>query len=402
MKVLVLTHRLPFAPNRGDRIRAFHLIHALKACADVSVLSLVHDAEEEGRIGDVQTFVRRVRTARVPKWRNLAKAAVRLPTTRPLTLELLSSPSVTGSVRELVRDQPPDVVFAYCSSMARYAMEPPLDQFPMLLDMVDLDSQKWQALGSTGNWFRRLIYKREAYYLARFERAAVRAARVTLAVNEKEAGAIRDLTGGADVRVVGVGVDAEAFAPPTGPSGKAQVVFCGVLDYAPNNEAVLRLARDIWPRVRRVRPDAQLLVVGANPTAAIRSLPTRDPSISVTGGVPDVKPYLWDSAVTAVPLRIARGVQNKVVEALAAGLPAIVSPVVAEGLPLCVRPGCAVADTDADFAQAIVERLAMPPELRREIARRADVGSLTWQRQLEPLCAIVREVASAAPRLSSH
>ena len=249
MKVLVLTHRLPFAPNRGDRIRAFHLIHALKACADVSVLSLVHDAEEEGRIGDVQTFVRRVRTARVPKWRNLAKAAVRLPTTRPLTLELLSSPSVTGSVRELVRDQPPDVVFAYCSSMARYAMEPPLDQFPMLLDMVDLDSQKWQALGSTGNWFRRLIYKREAYYLARFERAAVRAARVTLAVNEKEAGAIRHLTGGADVRVVGVGVDAEAFAPPTGPSGKAQVVFCGVLDYAPNNEAVLRLARDIWPRV---------------------------------------------------------------------------------------------------------------------------------------------------------
>jgi sugar transferase (PEP-CTERM/EpsH1 system associated) len=396
VNVLFLTHRLPFAPNRGDRIRAFHMIRALRECADVSILSLVHDSEEERRIVDVQPLVESVHTARVPRWRNLAKAAVRLPTRRPLTLELLSAPSVRRSLRQIIRERPPDVVLAYCSSMARYAMEPPLDGIPWILDMVDLDSQKWQALGARGDWLHRFVYRREAFCLQRFERSAVRSARVTLAVNEKESDAIRELIPEADVRVLGVGVDVAGFAPRGGPSAKPQVIFCGVLDYRPNEAAVERLALDIWPQVRSVRPDAQLLIVGANPTAGIRQLPRRDPSISVTGAVPDVRPFLWASAFAVIPLRTARGVQNKVLEALAAGLPAVVSGTVADGLPPSVRAGCAIAESDADFVRTIGEWLALSPARRREIARRADLESVTWARQLEPLCAIVREVASSA------
>ena len=393
MNVLFLTHRLPFAPNRGDRIRAFHMLKAMRACARVSLLSLVHDPEEERRTADLEPLVDRIRTARVPRWRNRINAALRLPTSRPLTLELLSSPSVGRCLRELVAACPPDVVLAYCSGMARYAMESPLEQIPWVLDMVDVDSEKWRALGESGDW-RRFIFRREGSCLSKFERTAVRAAVLTLAVNPKEAEAVRRLDAEADVRVVGNGVDVAAFAPPDAPSSKRQVVFCGVLDYAPNAEAVQRLAVGIWPSVRRAYPDATLLIVGANPTAAIRALPDGDPSIVVTGAVPDVKPYLWDSALTVVPLSTARGVQNKVLEALAAGLPAIISAPVADGLPPAVAGGCVVAETDADFVGRIVEWLTLSSEQRRALARRADIASLTWERQLAPLCSILQEAAA--------
>lgn len=377
------------------------MIRALTSCAEVTVLSLVHDDEEAGHTADVRRFVHRVSTARVPAWRNKAKAALSLPTSRPLTLELLSAPSVHRRLRELVRDQPPDLVFAYCSSMVRYAMEPPLEGIPFVLDMVDLDSEKWRTLSRSTAWPRRLIYKREARCLARFEATAVRASRTTLAVNRKEADAVRRLAPEADIRVVGNGVDIEGFAPPDRPSGKAQVVFCGVLNYGPNEEAVLRLARDIWPMVLETRPDARLLIVGAHPTASIQALAQRDPSITVTGEVPDVRPFLWESAIAAVPLRTARGLQNKVLEALASGLPAVVSGVVAEGLPDFALAGCAVADTDQDFARIIGDWLGQPADARREIARRARLETLTWQEQLRPLCGIAREAASVGQRHAS-
>jgi sugar transferase (PEP-CTERM/EpsH1 system associated) len=369
------------------------MIKAMRACARVSLLSLVHDPAEERRAADLEPLVDRIRTARVPRWRNRINATLRLPTSRPLTLELLSSPSVARCLRELVDECRPDVVLAYCSGMARYAMEPPLERTPWVLDMVDLDSEKWRVLGESSDW-RRFIFRREASCLSEFERTAARAAVLTLAINPKEAEAVRRLAPEADVRVIGNGVDVAAFAPKDAPSSKRQVVFCGVLDYAPNEGAVQRLAVSIWPAVRRAQPDATLLIVGANPTAAIRALPARDPSVAVTGAVPDVKPYLWDSALTVVPLSTARGVQNKVLEALAAGLPAIVSRTVADGLPPAVAGGCAVADSDADFVCRIVEWLALSSEQRRALARRADIASLTWERQLAPLCSILEEAVA--------
>jgi polysaccharide biosynthesis protein PslH len=396
MNVLFLTHRLPYAPNRGDRIRAFHILHALQACGDVSLFSLVHDAEEEAHARDVQPLVARVRTARVPRFRNFVHGAARLHTRRPLTLELLSAPSAHQALAELVEERRPDVVLAYCSSMARYAMEPPLAGIPFVLDMVDLDSRKWQALASRGDWVRRAIYKREAWCLERFERAAINAARITLAVNEKEAAAVRQVAGDADIRVVSLGVDLESFAPRTRPAAGAQVVFCGVLDYPPNQEAALRLARAVWPGVRQGRPDARLVIVGANPSAAVRALAMHDPTVSVTGTVPDVRPYLWESAVAVVPLKVARGLQTKVLEAFAAGLPTIVTPIVAEGLPSSVRDACAIAESDAELARAILDLLATAPDARRDIARQAAIESFSWKRQLEPLCGILREIAPAS------
>jgi sugar transferase (PEP-CTERM/EpsH1 system associated) len=355
------------------------------------VVSLVHDADEASHVGEVAAIATDVAVAPVPRWTNRVRAVAALPTHRPLTLALLHAPSMSARLREVVERHPPDVVFAFCSSMARYAMEPPLAAFPFVLDMVDVDSAKWRALGASTAGPLGLIYRREARCLAAFERQAICAARITLAVNRKEVEAVRQLDAHADARVLENGIDVEAFTP-TGPASRNPgVVFCGVLDYAPNEEAALRLGRDLWPAIRQARPDARLTLVGAHPTRRIRELASDAEGIVVTGRVPDVRPYLWDAAVAAVPLRIARGLQNKVLEALAAGLPTIVSPVVAEGLPASILASCRVATDDTQFVAAIVETLNMTPEARRSLARAAPLVSLGWDEQLRTVPEILRE-----------
>lgn len=396
MRVWFLTHRLPFAPNRGDRIRAFHMLRFLQRRAEVHLLSLVHDREEAGAAAQMQESAASVVTAHVPAWRNRARAAVRLPTGAPLTHLLLDAPELAPKLERLRATHPPDVVLAYCSGMAPYAMSPALAGVPFVLDMVDVDSQKWQQLGRTGRWPHRLIYRREGVLLERFERRAIDAAFATLAVNRKEAAALHRLDPRARVMTVENGIALETFAPTGPPSTERAVVFCGVLDYAPNEEAAVRLARDIWPRVRARCADARLYLVGANPTARVRSASAADASIEVTGTVPDVRPYLWKSAVSAAPIHVARGLQNKVLEALAAGLPAVVSPAVAEGLPPGVMPAVTTADTDEAMAAAICELMMQTPDERRARAGSADLGALSWDRQLQPLFTVLQQASESA------
>ena len=399
MRVLFLTHRLPYAPNRGDRIRAFHMLQALRECAEVTVASLVHDDEEALQTDRLACMTAEVITARVPRLTNLGRGALKLLTKRPLTLELLHAPALKQLLERSIARAKPDVVMAYCSSMARVAMEPQLTGTPFVLDMVDVDSAKWRALSRHAAWPKRAIYSREAICLEEFERTAIRAAAMTLVVNEREAAIVRELVPDAAVTVIENGIDLAAFKPPGDPSSGTQVTFCGVLDYEPNEAAALRLARNIWPRVRRHRPEATLLLLGSRPTRAIRALPEADGSIRVTGAVPDVKPFLWTSAVAAVPLRTARGVQNKVLEALAAGLPAVVSPIVAEGLPEAALKGCIVAGDDDEFARCIVEQLDAGPVARRQRAELSSLDRLTWSQQLGRLPSVLEKAArsGAAP-----
>lgn len=394
MRVWFLTHRLPYAPNRGDRIRAYHILRWLHRRADVDLLSLVHDQQEERAAAEMSGRATSIHTGMVPRWRNRFSSLAVLPTGRPLTLSLLDAPTLRTTLSTLRDEHRPDVILAYCSSMASYAMNPALDGIPLVLDMVDLDSEKWRSLAKNGPWYLRPIYAREARTLRVFEQRVVRAAQTTIAVNERETLAVRSLVPAADVVTIGNGIAFESFAPLTEAAGTADVVFCGVMDYPPNEAAALRLIRHIWPLVRAQRPDATLWLVGTGATERMRKSAGGEPSIHITGNVPDVRPFLWRSAVAATPLTTARGVQNKVLEALAAGLPVVVSPVVAEGLPKSVEAGVTVADSDAHFAAAIGRLLALTPAERRRIAASADLTALTWERQLEPLWDIL--VAAAA------
>jgi hypothetical protein len=185
VRVLFLTHRLPYAPNRGDRIRAFHIVKSLAARDELELVSLVHDRDELAQVPRLESMGVRVTAVPVTRMRNLAMGAAQLAGARPLTHSLLDAPDLLRAIRDIVRQRPPDVVLAFCSGMARFALEPPLSNFPLVVDMVDVDSQKWLALSESAAWPMRWIYEREARHLAAFERRIAASAATTFVVNER-------------------------------------------------------------------------------------------------------------------------------------------------------------------------------------------------------------------------
>ena len=398
MRVLVLAQRLPYAPNRGDRLRVYHSLREIATHAKVDVAAIVHDEEEAAQAGDLDGLAESVVTARVPRLWNVVRAGTSLLGRTPLTHVLLDSPALVPALNALVRRNRPDVILAFCSSMARFALARPLVDIPCVIDMIDADSAKWATLAEGSRMPQRRIYQREARLLGKFEVVAMQRAFTTLVVNEKERAALEALAPDTRVQVVENGVDLDAFRPPSQPVDSASVVFCGVMNYGPNEQGAVWLARDVWPLVRAARPGARLVLVGSSPSRQVRGLASETLGVRVTGAVPDVRPYLWDAAVAAAPLHVARGVQNKVLEAIAAGLPCVVTPAVAEGLPREVMPACGVSEDARQFASALCDFLAHAPAERRARASLADLRSLHWSARLRPLMPILEAAARSGGR----
>jgi sugar transferase (PEP-CTERM/EpsH1 system associated) len=391
VRVLFLTHRLPYAPNRGDRVRAYHLLRHLRGIADVDLISLVHDADEAAHVGTMSSLASSVRPVRVTRVRNVARTLVALRGRTPVTHTLHDGSDLIAAVDAAVAAHPPSVVLAYCSGMARLAFQPSLSTVPFVLDMVDVDSRKWASLAATADPLRSWVYAREARCLAAFERVAARRAFVTLVVTESERQALVAIAGDARIEVVPNGVDTASLRPLGAPVDSQTIVFCGVMDYPPNEEGALWLANEVWPRVRAERPDARLKLVGTRPTRAVRGLASDDRGISVTGHVDDVRPHLWGAAASAAPLLTARGVQNKVLEAVAAGLPVVATPVVMEGVPSEIHAACVTAGDPTAFAAALVQMLNQTASARRTMAERADLTKLSWSDRLQPVGRLLDE-----------
>jgi sugar transferase (PEP-CTERM/EpsH1 system associated) len=267
--------------------------------------------------------------------------------------------------------------------MARFAVEPPLAEVPFVLDMVDVDSAKWARLADHHRGPRRWVYRRESAMLRTFEAVAARRARITMLVNDRERDIMREIDPGVPVSVVSNGIDLGAFRPREEPAPSSTVVFCGVMNYAPNERGVSWFVNDVWPMVREARPDARFQIVGASPTRTVRALASAAHGVEVTGAVAEVQPYLWQAGVSVAPLLVAQGLQNKVLEALAAGLPVVVSRAAGAGLPAEARRGCVIADDPREFADGVISLLNLPPRDRRAVT--GDLGALDWPTRLSSL-----------------
>jgi sugar transferase (PEP-CTERM/EpsH1 system associated) len=328
MKVLYLCHRIPYPPDKGDKIRAFHQIQSLARHHRVHLLTL-----SDGPLPDLtplQELCERVEVFPVHRPAAYLRSALGILRPRPLTLSFFESAELRRRVEALAASESFDVIVAYSSSMAPYVE--PFAGVPAVLDMVDVDSAKWEQYSRFARRALRPVYALEGRRLRAYEASlAERFDRVVLATGN-EARLYKSFAPNAKVVAVPNGVDFDFFHPFDLPKAeKPALVFTGQMDYFANVDGVEFFAREVFPRLRRRFPDVELLIVGRSPVPAVRALGEL-PGVQVTGAVGDVRPFLARAWVFVAPLRIAQGVQNKVLEAMAMNLPVVCSERVLAGL----------------------------------------------------------------------
>jgi sugar transferase (PEP-CTERM/EpsH1 system associated) len=389
METLFLAHRIPFPPDRGDKIRSWHLLKYLAtlgrvhlACfaddqADAAHLPTLCDALGDA-LGEAHVEIRRTGKA--------VAAARALLEGKPVSLTMFDSPSLRAFV-ERVLDRPEvSTVFAFSGQMAQFVPERLRQRFVM--DFVDMDSAKFAAYAEAGGPLA-AVHRREAKRLFAFERAVAARADASLFVSEAEAALFRARANleHADIRALANGVDLDFYRPGSVQPADAPrplVVFTGQMDYAPNVDAVAWFAAEVLPRL-----SATFAIVGRNPTDAVRRLASE--RVIVTGAVPDVRCWLEAADVMVAPLRIARGIQNKVLEAMATGRPVVASPAAFEGIEAEPGRDLLVAESAEQQAQAIAALLADPTRATAlgAAGRKRMEGAYRWDVRLAPLAGLV-------------
>jgi sugar transferase (PEP-CTERM/EpsH1 system associated) len=378
VSLLFLAHRAPFAPDRGDRIRSYHVLRHLAVRMPVHLVTFADRAGETPPPGLASCTVVPLTK---PRWRAAAQA---LATGQPVSLTAFADPAFRAAVAAVMARHRPDSAYVFSGQMAQHVPH----GLPFVMDFVDVDSAKFAALGGP----LKPLYAREARLLGAEERRIAARAEASLFVSDAEAALF-----GPHGRVMTVenGVDTGFFDPAAVVADGAEIVFTGQMDYPPNVEAAQWFARGILPLVRRRHPEARFAVVGRAPTAAVRALAAL-PGVEVTGAVADVRGYLAAASVAVAPLRLARGTQNKVLEAMAMALPVVTTAAAAQGIDHAgalriADDADAFAGAVADLLDASAERQAMGQAARAQVIRRYG-----WEAALAPLDALYPPCQAAA------
>lgn len=355
MKILYVCHRFPFPPKRGGKIRPFNMIRHLARSHDVTVASLVRSEQEASEGQGLAEHCARFVMARVNESVQWLRMIGRLPTLSPSSMAYFYSASLREQIGCLVREQSFDLIFVHCSSVAQYVAG--VRDVPKILDFGDMDSQKWLEYARYKPFPLSLGYRLEGLKMQRAEQRLASTFDMCTATTRAEWETLQSYGAGVPSDWFPNGVDAKFFAPDAEPYEEDTICFVGRMDYYPNQECMFDFCANTFPMIRARRPRVSLSIVGADPTPAVRRLGDI-PGVTVTGSVPDVRPYLRRSAVMVAPLNIARGTQNKILESMAIGLPVVTSSVAAGGVDAVAGQHFLVADSHADVAAAVLNLLA--------------------------------------------
>lgn len=388
MKILYVCHRFPFPPKRGGKIRPFNMIRHLARRHEVHVASLARSpqeaAEGEGLAAHCAHYDMSVVGAPV----QIARMLVRLPTPAPSSFGYFRSSDLARRIRAALARESFDLIFVHCSSVAQYVER--VEGIPKILDFGDMDSQKWLEYARYKPFPLSLGYALEGRKLEREERRLAQRFDLCTATTRAEWETLEGYRTGVTTDWFPNGVDAEYFAPGDEAHDPDTIAFVGRMDYYPNQECMFDFCANVLPLVRARRPGAKLVIVGADPSPAVRRL-GEIPGVTVTGSVPDVRPFVRRAALMVAPLNIARGTQNKILEAMAMGVPVVTSRVAAGGVDAVADEHFLVASTPAEYATAI-ERIAGDPAERARLAAAGRARMLShhaWERSMRRLDAII-------------
>ena len=394
MRIFFLTQRVPHPPDRGDKIATANHVRHLARSHEVHVFCLADGAEDLDNVAPLRAVVAAVTAVPLSSWGARLRAARALVSGGPLSVAMLSQPRLRCAVVRAAAATRPDLVIVYSSNVAQHAQD--LGGVPRIMNFADLDSRKFADLGKSAAWPMRLLYALEGRRLLEWERRIAHAFSHSLLCTEAEVADFRTLIPGAPVSWVGNGVDLDYFAPGAAVPEEDSLVFTGVMDYAANVDAMVWFCAEVLPRIRARRPAVRLAIVGSRPNAAVRRLGAL-PGVTVTGRVPDVRPWIGRATVFVAPLRLARGIQNKVLEAMASGVPVVASLAAWRGTGLPAGEGIVPAETAGAFADAVLDLLADPAR-RAALAARGRAAmerDFTWAAQFARLDAVIESVTRA-------
>lgn len=366
MNILFLTHRYPHPPNRGDRIRSFHMLQCMAGVGEVTLGTLYEEPPAEASRELLGSLCREVIALPWHGQRKWWRAGRAILCGKTMTEGLFYDRALRKRLTELAERKHFDAIVIFCSSMFQYLdifleaqrRHPDRPRPKVIVDLVDVDSQKWYDYAGVSWGPLRRLFLREGKKLRRLETKIDDAADAILVVTQEEAELYRGFHPTEKVFAVSNGVDTEFFNPAVPELAVVEkipyrCVFLGAMDYRANIDGVLWFMKEVWPGVRERFPEAEYDVVGSNPADSLRAAAEGVPGVNIVGSVPDVRPYLQRACVAAIPLRVARGIQNKVLEALAMRMAVVASPQAAEGIELDSGQELLICDRPEQWVEQI-------------------------------------------------
>ncbi len=394
MNILYLCHRIPFPPDKGDKIRSYHQIQDLSRRHAVYIACLIDDPDDWQYVDPLRAMCRKVEVVwrkGFQEWWRIGKAFLG---GQPLSLGAFYVPALQEKVNIILEQEAIDRIVIFSSPMAEYVKH--VSGIPKIIDFVDMDSEKWRAYAQIKPFPLSFLYQTEADRLGQYELEMATTCQKSLVISQEETHVLWERSNHmVEPKVIQNGVDSEYFSSSCEVSKtKPIIVFTAAMDYFPNVDGALFFCQEILPRIHHVIPHAQFLIVGRNPVAALQRMAERMPHVKVTGTVPDVRPYLSEAMVAVAPLRIARGIQNKILEAMAMELSVVGTTKAFQGLAVASDHGMYVADDPGEFADAVVKLLGNPEGARASgvSARQFVKSKYDWGDILQEFEQILEEV----------
>lgn len=388
LNILYICHRFPFPPKRGGKIRPFNMISHLNRTHNITVASLVRSEEEALEGEGLQEHCSKILVQRITSPEAMLRMAAGIPTLTPASMSYFFSPGLKKKIESELESRKFDLIFVHCSSVAQYVED--VKGIPKILDFGDMDSQKWldyskikPAPLSAGYWL-------EGTKLERFEKKLANKFDCCTCTTKAEKKTLESYNCATSTGWFPNGVDSEYFQPDGNDYEPDTICFIGRMDYFPNQDCMDEFCANVLPVIRARRPGVKLTIIGANPTPEIRKLGEIE-GVTVTGSVPDVRPYVLKSAVNVAPLNIARGTQNKILESLAMGVPVVSSVKAAGGIDAIPGEHFLTASEPQEYASSILRLLEDPVE-RERLSLAGRMRMLThhnWSMSMQRLDSII-------------